>query len=172
MSSITESCMKPLADALLAYSYKVKSYDEKTMVLQAGNGTEVVFEKLQANPVTVSLSADEGNEWAVRQVADILMGHPAFNFIHDSNEDIPWKIQIKGSAAESMEAVRSALLTETPAAKKMWYVVIDDEGPWLAEDPDAGGEVVFSSEDKNEAEQRLGVEAARWDFEEEEDEED
>lgn len=116
--------MRALAHALLPYSYVKRDDDGKKMTLCAGNGAEVTFEKLSSNPVVVSLSAEEGNEWAVRQVAHILQGHPAFTFIHDAHGDTPWKIQFKSSAVENMQLVRGALLNEVEADAALR---IDDE---------------------------------------------
>jgi hypothetical protein len=99
--------LKPLADALLPYSYSVMSHDDKKMILRAGNGAEVTFELLKMSPMTASLAA--GDEWASRQVADLLQSHPAFTFIREPEGDIPWKIEFKGAAVENFATVRNAL---------------------------------------------------------------
>lgn len=112
---LNENHLKPLADALLPYSYTVKSYDEKTLVLKAGNGAEVKFETLGTSPVVASLSSD-GDEWAVRQVADLLQGHPAFEFTRESHEETPWRIQFKESQLRNHKNVVEALLGESPMA--------------------------------------------------------
>jgi hypothetical protein len=104
--------LKPLADALLPYGYTVVGFEEKNLTLRAGNGMDVKFELLKMSPLTASLS--EGDEWAVRQIADVLRGHPAFTFIREPEGDIPWKVEIKESAAVNAAVVRSALYGTCP----------------------------------------------------------
>jgi hypothetical protein len=104
--------LKPLADALLPYGYAVVGFEEKTMTLRAGNGMDVKFELLKMSPLTASLS--EGDEWAVRQIADLLRGHPAFTFIREPEGDIPWKVEFKESAVVNAAVVRSALFGTRP----------------------------------------------------------
>lgn len=109
-----ENHLKPLADALLPYSYVVRHYDEKTMVLRAGNGTEVKFETVSMKPVKATLSS-EGDEWAIRQVADLLQNHPAFVFTKEAQGEVPWTIEFKESAVENFQSVRGSLLSEQAA---------------------------------------------------------
>lgn len=106
---LNENHLKPLADALLPYSYSVKSYDEKTLTLRAGNGAEVTFETISMKPVKASLSS-EGDEWAIRQVADLLQNHPAFIFTRESQGEVPWTIEFKESAVGNFQTVRDTLL--------------------------------------------------------------
>lgn len=101
---------KPLADALLPYSYTVKYSDGQKVVMQSGNGAEVTFEKVGSNPTKVTIMAGEGDEWAIRQVADLLQTHPGFEFQKEASGEAPWTIQFKESKLAQLGVVRDTLL--------------------------------------------------------------
>lgn len=47
----------------------------------------------------------------------------------------------------------------------MWYVVMDDEGPWITQEPSDGDEILFQSESQTEAETVLCRECNGWESE-------
>lgn len=104
--------VRKLHAALMAYGYVLLSEKDGNAVFRAGNGAEAEFEKDGKNIVLVA----DGSEWAIRQIAEILSGHPGFHLEpndkarKDDRAVSPWVISIKESIHESRDVVKRVLL--------------------------------------------------------------